>query len=153
MSDFRSSFNIWWWPFKNETVIVVKSAWLLYIEVLVYGMYDISKRIHGNLWTDLFYKMYVALVCIDLYYKWYSFLTSISLVLFLSKHLIAFVFSLLLFVWVLASVSPYSIHFILAEIILQWDRGKIIRVSTKVGTSCFIDDCNAVEFALHTVMT
>lgn len=152
MSDFHSSFNIWWWPFKNETVIVVKSAWLLYIKVLVYGMYDISKRIHGSLWTDLFYKMYVTLVYIDLCYKWFSFLTSISLVSFLSKHLIAFVFFLLLFVWVLVSVSPYIIHFIFAEI-LQWDRGKISRVSTKVGTSCFIDDCNAVKFALHTVMT
>lgn len=152
MSDFHSSFNIWWWPFKNETVIVVKSAWLL-LKVLVYGMYDISKRIHGSLWTDLFYKMYVTLVYIDLCYKWFSFLTSISLVSFLSKHLIAFVFFLLLLVWVLASVSSYIIHFIFAEIILQWDRGKISRVSTKVGTSCFIDDCNAVKFALHTVMT
>lgn len=132
MSDFRSCFNIWWWPFKNETVRVVKSAWLLYIEVLVYGMYN-SKSIHGSLWTDSFYKMCVALVYIDLCYKWFSFPTGISLVLFLSKHLIAFVFSLLLFVWVLASVSPSIIHFILAEIILQWDGGKSVGWALKLA--------------------
>lgn len=76
-------------------------------------------------------------------YERFSFPTSISLALFLSKHLVGFVFSLLHIC--LSSCQCfflYTVHFLIEETLLS-EVGKISRMSTRVGTSYLIDDCNA----------